>query len=112
MAPESQYLAPVARQVPAVVREINLAKSDALVRLVQTPVVRRTVLAGIAVGLGFQLGRFVRPGRMMAFARAARHVAKLADAPEVDAGQQRASIWVRESIIMVSAVARGIKGKE
>ncbi len=99
---EPNQLVPVERpEVPARVRMLAAIGGRAIVRFTQSRVIRGAAAAGIAIGVGFELGRAWRASRPPSPSN-----------PENDkqtaATLQRA--WLRHTVLIVSGGQNGGRG--
>lgn len=101
----SRALVLAARSAPIASKRGGLAVrlgTRALVALAKNGPARRVALAGAAFGVGYQLSRMGRSGRLPRIAEDLKDVYRAANG-DVTAEGRLAGGWVRESITIVSA---------
>ena len=83
-----------------------------LARAVRSPHLRRAVVAGAAFGLGFQLSRALRAGRLWRLGSAARHAYRTGSGGESPATAWRGGGWVWRSLTVVTVGYRAFQRDE
>lgn len=80
-----------------------------LARALRSPHLRRAAVAGVALGVGFQLIRALRAGRVWRFGSAARHVYRTVLGDESPAVAWRRDGWALRSLTVVSVAYRVVR---
>ena len=88
--------------VPAVRAPLRRGGVRALALLARSPLVRRAVMVGVALGVGFQLSRGLRGGRLPRLGSSVRDVYRTVARGEPTAEGWREGGWVRRSVTVVS----------
>jgi hypothetical protein len=103
---ESKALVPLTRSraIEYGSRSLAVRGARVLVALAGNPVVRRAAVTGVAFGVGFQLSRTLRAGRLPELVGAARDIYRVANGDDVTAEGRLAGRWVRESITVIASV--------
>ena len=95
------------RAAPAALRPAG--RMAGLARAVRSPHLRRAVVAGAAFGLGFQLSRALRAGRLWRLGSAARHAYRTGSGGESPATAWRGGGWVWRSLTVVTVGYRAFQ---
>ncbi len=104
MATESQALVPAQQPLlRAVGRSPARLGLRALVKLSGSPMARRAAMTGLAFGVGYQLSRMVKTGRLSEVAYTARNAYRAASGSDPVAEGELAGRWVRQSVTLVSS---------
>ncbi len=93
------------RATPAVLRR-RAGGIGALVRVVRSPQVRRAAAVGVAFGLGFQLSRALRAGRLWRLGSSARHAYRTVTGDEPLTTAWRRGGWAWRSLTVISVAYR------
>ncbi len=75
----------------------------ALVKLSGSPMARRAAMTGLAFGVGYQLSRMIKTGRLSEVAYTARNAYRAASGGDSVAEGELAGRWVRQSMTLVSS---------
>ena len=79
---------------------------DALARAVRSPHLRRAAAAGVAFGLGFQLSRALRAGRLWRLGSSVRRAYRTATGDESPSTAWRRGGWAWRSLTVISVAYR------